>query len=133
MVEEPEEDKKLGLAAAIARGVSIRRWANANGVCARTAQRWAKEALVRTEAQAIRRQMLDEFIGAMASRSGLVVKGISALAQDAQSESVKLSALKAILAQMVSVARYSELEGRIAEFEEELRRDPQSFAPLPPR
>ena len=85
MVEEPEEDKKLGLAASIARGVSIRRWADANGVCARTAQRWAKEALVRTEAQAIRRQMLDEFIGAMASRSGLVVKGISALAQDALS------------------------------------------------
>ena len=31
------------------------------------------------------------------------------------------------------IAKYSELEGRIAEFEEELRRDPHSFAPLPQR
>jgi hypothetical protein len=133
MVEELEEPKKLGLAAAIARGVSVRSWARKNDVPRTTAQRWAKETSVRTEAQTIRRAMLDQFVGAMASRSALVVRGITGLAKDAESESVKLNALKTIMGQMMSVAKYSELEGRIAEFEEELRRDPQSFAPLPRR
>jgi hypothetical protein len=37
------------------------------------------------------------------------------------------------LTESMRIATYSDLEARMAEFEEELRRDPTSFAPLPPK
>ena len=131
MIEEFEEPKKLGLAAAIARGMSIHSWAKKNDVPKTTAYRWAEEPQVKIESQKIRRRMLDRVAGAMTMRGVLALKGITQLANEAQSESVQLNALKTILTDAMRIARYTDLETRMAEFEEKLRRDPQSFAPLP--
>jgi hypothetical protein len=133
MAEEFEEPKKLGLAAALAQGISIRSWARKNDVPKTTACRWALEPQVKREAQIIRRQMLDRVAGAMTKRGVLALKGITRLANEAQSESVQLNALKTILTDAMRIARYTDLETRLAEFEEKLRRDPQSFSPLPRR
>jgi hypothetical protein len=136
MVEEPEkpdECKKLGLAAAIASGKSISRWAKENGVPKSTACRWAQDSAMRIEAQAVRRRMLDRVAGTMIRRCAFAAGRINALASDAQSESVQLNAAKLILTESMRIATYSDLEARMAEFEEELRRDPTSFAPLPPK
>jgi hypothetical protein len=46
-------------------------------------------------------------------------------------ESVQLNALKTILTDAMRIARYTDLETRMAEFEEKLRLDPQSFSPMP--
>jgi len=131
MVEEPEESKKWQLAEAMARGIQIRSWAKKNGVPERTAYRWAGDPTVRIEVQAARRRMLDRAAGAMTSRCRFAVSRITTLASDAESESVQLNALKTILADAMRIAKYSDLEARMAEFEEKLRRDPQSFSPLP--
>ena len=48
--EEFEDPKKMGLAEAIARGVSICSWARKNDVPKTTAYRWAQEPQVRIEA-----------------------------------------------------------------------------------
>jgi len=133
MVEEPEESKKLALAAAIASGVRIHRWAKENGVPKTTAYRWADEPTVRIAAQGVRRRMLDRVAGAMTRRCAFAAGRITLLASDAQSESVQLNALKTILTEAMRIAKYSDLEARMAEFEEKLRRDPQSFSPLPRR
>jgi hypothetical protein len=133
MDEEPEESKKLGLAAAIASGMRISRWAKENGVPKSTAYRWADEPAVRIEAQAVRRRMLDRVVGTMTKRCAFAVSRITHLASDAESETVQLNALKTILADAMRIAKYADLEARMAEFEEKLRRDPQRFAPLPPR
>ena len=131
MDDESEESKRLALAAAIASGVRISRWAKENGVPKSTAYRWANEPTVRIEAQAVRRRMLDRVAGTMTRRCTFAVRRITHLASDAQSESVQLNALKTILTDAMRIARYSDLEARMAEFEEKLRRDPQSFSPLP--
>jgi hypothetical protein len=132
MFEEPEEEsKKLLLAAAIARGLQVRSWAKKHGVPERTAYRWAADPKMRSEVQAMRRRMLDRIAGAMTVRCGFALKGIVGLAEYAESETVKLNALKTILTDSMRIAKYSDLEVRMAEFEEELRRDPESFAPLP--
>jgi hypothetical protein len=46
-------------------------------------------------------------------------------------ESVHIIALKSILTDAMRIARYTDLETRMAEFEEKLRLDPQRFSPLP--
>ena len=131
MSEEFEDPKKLGLAEAIARGMSICSWARKNDVPKTTACRWAQEPQVRIEAQAIRRRMLDRAAAAMSKRGVFALNGTTRLASEAESESVQLNALKTILADAMRIARYTDLETRMAEFEEKLRRNPQRFSPLP--
>ena len=46
-------------------------------------------------------------------------------------ESVRLNALRTILTDAMRIARYTDLEMRVAEFAEKLRLDPQRFSPLP--
>ena len=86
---------------------------------------------MRIEAQAIRRRMLDRVAGAMTKRGVFALNGITRLASEAESESVQLNALQTILTDAMRIARYADLETRMAEFEEKLRIDPQRFSPLP--
>ena len=46
-------------------------------------------------------------------------------------EVTRKSGVDAGLDNVESIAKYSDLEGRMAEFEEQMRRDPQDFSPLP--
>ncbi len=131
MSEEFEDPKKLGVAEAIARGMSICSWARKNDVPKTTAYRWAQQPQVRIEAQAIRRRMLDREAGAMTKRGVFALNGITRLASEAESESVQLNALKTIVTDAMRIARYAHPELRMAEFEEKLRLDPQRFSPLP--
>jgi hypothetical protein len=48
------------------------------------------------------------------------VDGIVTLAGEAESESVQLRAWRAVLADMISVVKFSDLEYRITEIEEQL-------------
>ena len=131
MVEEPEETTMWQLAEPMTRGVQIRSWVKRNGVPERTAYRWAADPKVRIEVQAARRRMFDRAAGPMTSRCQFAVSRISTVASDAESETVQLNALKTILTDAMGSAKYSDLEVRLAEFEEKIRRDPQSFSPLP--
>jgi hypothetical protein len=122
--EEQAEDgqaTKDGLAHAIARGEAIIAWARENGVRERTAYRWAADPEVRREAEAERRRALDRAIGRLAGLAMEAADGIAKLAQDAQSESVQLRAWRAILTDQMAVARFSDLEQRMVEIEEQLR------------
>ena len=48
------------------------------------------------------------------------VKGIRTLAESAQSESVKLAALKTIFSNMMAVSEFAELQHRMTQLEEQL-------------
>jgi len=96
--EAPEESMKLGLAAAIASGMRINRWAKENGVPKTTAYRWAQDATVRINVEAARRRMLDRMAGTMTRRCAFAASRITQLASDTQSEAMKLKALRTIVA-----------------------------------
>jgi hypothetical protein len=118
---EPRERNELSLANALAKGTSIRAWARANDVPKSTAIHWAKEPEVRAEIEAFRRRAIDQAVGAFAGHAAWAAKGICALAEGAESESVKLRAMRAIFADMMAVSRYSGLEERMAELEAHVR------------
>jgi hypothetical protein len=121
MNEEPRERNKLQLAVALAQGSSISAWARANNVPKETARRWAREPEVRAEIEAFRRDAIDRAVGVLAKHAGWAAVGICKLAGGAGSESVKLSALRAVLADVMSVSKYSGLEERMAGLEQHVR------------
>jgi len=63
----------------------------------RTAQRWANDPKVRRLVETCRRRTVDRAIGRMASRVTRASNQIAKLAEGAESESVKLRALRSIV------------------------------------
>ena len=113
--------QKTDLALAIAQGIAVAAWARANDVPKRTAYTWAKQPKVRAAVESIRRRAVDQAVGRMAKRVTWASDAIADLAKGAVSESVRLSALRAILADMMSVTRFSGFERRMTNIEEQLR------------
>jgi hypothetical protein len=119
MTGESTNSQKLLLAIAIADGTPVAEWASRNEVPERTAYSWAAQREVRAEVESIRRRALDEAIGRMAKHSTRAVNGIIALGERAESESVRLSALRAVMSDFIAVSHFAGLEGRVAALEEQ--------------
>jgi hypothetical protein len=120
MSEQQEIDPKLELAAAVARGSSVRRWAMAHNVPCRTAHHWAEDRNFKAEVTRIRRANVDRVIGIASARAPVAMKRIDHLSQNAQSESVQLRAAQFIVSDGTNVTRLSNLEQRMDCLEGEL-------------
>ena len=114
---EPCERNKLQLAIALAKGGSMSAWARANGVPKATAQRWSQEPEVRAEIDAFRRRAITRALGVFTLNARWAAKEICGLAKSAESESVKLRALRAVLGDMIEVSEHSGLDERMADLE----------------
>ena len=91
-----------------------------NGVPERTAFHWAKDPTVRREVDACRRRALNQAIGRLTGMATNAVDGIANLAKGADSKSVQLRAWQGVLADLMSVSKFSVLEYRMTEIEEQL-------------
>jgi hypothetical protein len=120
-VSESSISLQMKLAVAVANGMSVKNWATRNEVPVRTAYEWAAQPDLLAEINLIRRRALDEAIGLLAKNATPSVKGIVKLSKDANSESVKLSACRAVFSDFIAVSKYNGIEGRIAKLEEESR------------
>ena len=120
MPEEVSLDKKTSLALAIARGQSIDAWAKKNDVPRSTAFRWASEPEVRREAEATRRRALGRAIGRLSGAALKAADRMITLTKEAESESVQLRACRAVLGEQITVCKFSDLEYRMTEIEEQL-------------
>jgi hypothetical protein len=85
----------------------------------RTAYRWASEPEVLATAESCRRRALDRAVGVMARRATWAAGQIAKLGKDAESESVKLAALRAIFSDMIAATKFGVLEDRLSELEEQ--------------
>jgi len=121
--QELPEAKKIRLAAAIAQAQSVAAWARHNGVARSTAYDWASEPGVRRTVEACRRRTLDRAIGRMTNHTLWACDRIAELAKTGEPHhSVQLRALQSIFAEVMAVAKFSNLEHRVAEIEEDLHR-----------
>ena len=120
MPENVSKNQQNQLTLAIARGESITGWAHRNGVPLSTAFRWSRDPKVRSAVEAWRHRALDRTIGRMASLALKATDGITRLAKEAESESVQLRAWRAIMADQMAVAKFSDLEYRMTEIEEQV-------------
>jgi hypothetical protein len=121
MSREKRTNIKTKLAIAIAEGQSCAEWASENGVKERTAQRRAAQPHFRAEVESVRRTALDQAVGRMAKRVAWATVRIADLAESANSESVRLAALRSILSDIMAISDFTGLEERIARLEEQDR------------
>jgi hypothetical protein len=115
--EESPPSQKTQLALAIAQGTPVTKWAKKNGVNRRTAFRWAKEPRVRKAVESYRRRILDRAVGRMTYGVTWATDEIFKLARSATSESVKLSACRAVVSDMMAVSKFGVLEDRVSQME----------------
>ena len=125
MSEEVAESKKTALAVVVAQGASVSAWARRNGVPQSTAYYWSNQREVRRMVDALRRRALDRAIGRMSRHAVGAADGISKLATEAESESVKLRAWRALLTDQIAFTKYAGWEGRLADLEEKARVESQ--------
>ena len=88
-----------------------------NQVPRSTAYRWATDPKVRRLIETCRRRARDRAIGRMARRATGAWDQIAMLAKGAESESVKLRALRSIFSDVVAVSKSPDLKYRMAEIE----------------
>jgi hypothetical protein len=132
MSEELPEDNRPKLQLILAQGFSVTAWARGAGVPRRTAYRWASQRKVRAAVAACRRRALDQAVGVMSRNATWAADQIVKLGESASSESVKLSALRAVLNQTITVSKFAGLEERLTEVEEKLdERDGTGIANYP--
>jgi hypothetical protein len=110
-------DQKAALALAIATGRTVRAWAREHEVPERTAYKWARSDEVKDQVRRIRRRAIDRAIGRLSRYASAAAQQIANLAEGATSEAVKLHAARAVLADLMQVANYAELDDRIAALE----------------
>lgn len=107
-------------ALAIAEGQSIPGWAKANGLSPRTVQQWAKRPAFVAQVEEIRSRMLDQAIGILANGATNAAVQLRLLIEDSQSETIRLSAARALLADLLSVQSHAELRRELREIKARL-------------
>ncbi len=68
----------------------------------------------------MRRSMMDQAVGRMTKLSTWAVDGIEGIAKDAESDSVRLRAFRALLSDGMAVSKHNGLENRVSDMEERL-------------
>jgi hypothetical protein len=97
MTKELRRQKKTALALAIAQGQSVALWASVNHVPRSTAYRWTGQPEVRATAESRRRRARECALRRMATRVYRASYQVATLAECAESESVRLRALRSIV------------------------------------
>src|SRR5262249_55571283 len=104
---------KSKLALAVASGKSIKNWARANGVAVRTAHFWTQDPAFRSQVAKLRNRLLDRAIGVLARRVAANAAEINRLASEAESETVRLAAARAGIADLLGASRHVELQAEV--------------------
>ncbi len=115
------QHRKAQLALALAGGSTAIEWAKEHNVPESTIYRWANSPEVEEGVNQIRQQIWEQTISRLIQNATFAAEQIVKLAREAASESVRLSASRAVLADLMAVSNYAALERRIARVEGRLR------------
>lgn len=90
-----------------ATGGSVASFSRSEKIPRRTCYAWTKELGYQEKVAAYRANVVDRLVGSLAGLGKAAVKEIGVLAKGAESESVRLQACRAILADLISVGQYA--------------------------
>lgn len=114
-----DADEQLALA--IASGLPIKDAAASAGVSHRTAHRRLNDAPFAARVAELRREMVSQAVARLASYASSAVEVLHGIAEEGESDSVRVQAAKALLSLMPSLRDHAELEDRIRALEEVAR------------
>ena len=132
MTKELLQEKKTQLALAIAQGKSVALWASENLVPQEHGIPVGRPARGQVHSRVSPPARRNRALGRMATRDYWESYRIAKLARVAESEPVKLEALRSILSDAVAVSDLSHLKRRVAAIKEELHEQPDSAGPSCP-
>jgi len=113
---------RAALAIAVASGKSVEEWASENQIPRRTAYDWYRRADFRRLVVRTRRRLTDRALGQLAGKAAAAAGELGRLITEGQqTDAVRLAAARAVLADLMALARFTDMEGRMAEIEEQLR------------
>jgi hypothetical protein len=121
MSEEQRQNHKAQLVRAVSNGQSVAEWSRQSGVAERTAYRWAKQAKFKSAVNSQRRKAIDQSLGRLTDKLAAATDAIVNLSETAQSESVRLAAIKAMFAHVVAISKFTSLVDRVTALEEQAR------------
>jgi transposase len=104
MTKEYRQERKARLALALAQGRSVAAWAIENHVPRSTAYRWAGQPEVRAAAESSRRRACNRVLGRLARRAYCESYQVVKLAESAESEPVRLRALRSIVSRAIAMS-----------------------------
>jgi hypothetical protein len=110
--------RKDELAVHCAAGGSVSDWAKKVGVNERTAYRLYADPAVKKAIAKHRAEIVQQAIGRLSIRSTWAIDGITKLARDSTSDSVKLGAFRELLGQLVNLSNWAEIEKRLIHLEQ---------------
>ncbi len=125
MAASGRRNADFALLTALAAGRPVVEAAKLAGVGERTVYRRLEDADFRRQLSALRGQMLERAVGMLADGAGEAAGILRTLAAKARSESVRLSASRAVLELGAKLREATELEERIAALEAQAQRGPE--------
>jgi hypothetical protein len=120
------QSRKSSLALALAGGGTVTAWARENQIPERTAYTWSRSPEVLEQVEMIRREAIDRAIGRLSDSATVAAAEIARLVKEGETDTVKLQAARAVLADLMSVSNYAALEKRLVEVERRMREGSQS-------
>jgi hypothetical protein len=105
----------------VATGRTVAAWATKHQIAIRTAYEWHRRPEFKRTVERYRRRYLDRALGLLARGAAKSAAVVARLADKAESEATQLQAARANLADLMSVWRFAEFEGRMAEIERHIR------------
>ncbi|MFI5455396.1 MAG: hypothetical protein ACHRXM_08080 [Isosphaerales bacterium] len=124
--EQPNPDQQYQFAVAMADGQRVSVWARKNGVPRRACYHWRKTKEYKSTVEEVRRRTVDRALGHFARSLTKAADRIALLATEADSESVRLQAARAVLKEFMAVRERVDLEEQMVDIERRLdERDAQ--------
>jgi hypothetical protein len=110
------------LVLAIATGSTVKAWCESTHTPYNTAVKWFNTDEFRARVQEVRAKMLDAAIGKLTEAASEVAERMVALARDAKSETVQLTACREVLAGLINVSGFAQIKGQMAELHQQMAR-----------
>lgn len=114
------------LALAVASGESVRSAASRLGIPGRTAKRWAASEAFKAKVQEHRASFTDQALGRLTALAVGAVDVMGELMKEADSDSTRLAAAKAVLDKLPSLHEFFAFADRIAQLEARVGSDAES-------
>lgn len=108
------------VALAIAQGQSTAAIAKKHGLSTRAIQQWMKRPAFAAKVESLRSQMLDEAVGIMAAGATTAAAQLQRLASKGKSESIRLAASRALLADLMAAEDHAKLARELREIKARL-------------
>jgi hypothetical protein len=118
--QEAIETQRAKLAAAMAAGISITKWSRDNEVSRRTAFNWASDPAFKARVERMRGRVVDQAIGSLTAYVKKAISTIARIAENGESDAVKLAAARAIVEKLIDVSSHVKLRSELEEMTKRL-------------